>query len=152
MQKEVFLAVFNQSTSFLSGDWKKQYAKLLDEEHWGALGERLFHFIFENKFHHKSLPTFNEEIIADYPREYQYFEELKSISESNEKAQLIAKAIEKTPIQSLLTILGQRRTPATITDENGIPPAKKELLESCIFRLFIFEKVAHGQAKKKLHS
>ena len=43
----------------------------------------------------------------------------------------MATTIEKTPIESLLIILGQRKTPATIVDYSGIPPLKEHLLESC---------------------
>ena len=133
MQTEIFISIFNQSISFISSDWKSKYAMLLDNEHWTTIGERIFSFAFKNRIYHPPLPIFNEEIIVDYPRHYQYFEQLKSIigKAENERAQLIAKTIEETPIQSLLLILGQRRTPATITNENGIPPVKEKLLKSC---------------------
>jgi len=133
MQAEVFTFIFNQSLQFISDDWKSRYAELLNNEHWDIIGERIFFFAFKNEIYHNPLPIFNEELIADYPRHYQYFEKLKFTVEKPEKEriQLIAKMIEETPIDSLLIILGQRRTPATITDENGIPPVKEQLLESC---------------------
>jgi hypothetical protein len=133
MQAETFSSIFNQSISSISGDWKSKYAELLSNEHWGVMGERIFSFAFRNEIHHSPFPVFKEEVIADYPRHYQYFEKLKYISgkKENKKAQLIAEIIEETPVESLLTILGQRKTPATITDENGIPPVKERLLESC---------------------
>jgi hypothetical protein len=133
MQAEIFTSIFNESISFISGDWKNKYAELLSGEHWSILRERIFSFAFKNEIDHDPLPIFDEEVIADYPRHYQYFEELKSIAgkAENERAPLMAKMIEETPIETLLIILGQRGTPATITDENGIPPVKERLLESC---------------------
>jgi len=133
MQTEIFLSTFNKSIPFFSSDWHHKYGELLSNEHWKIIGERIYAFAFKNEIYHNPLPIFNEEIIADYPMHYQYFDQLKSIVEKNEneRAQLIAHTIEATPIASLLIILGQRKTPATITDENGIPPIKEQLLESC---------------------
>ena len=133
MQTETFISIFNQSIPFISSDWKNKYAELLSDEHWNIIRERIFSFAFKNEIYHNPLPIFSEEIIAAYPKHYQYFEKLKCIEEKpkNERASLIAKTIEKTPIESLLIILGQRKTSATISDENGIPPLKEQLLKSC---------------------
>lgn len=131
MQKEIFIFFFNQSISFIAEVWKNKYAELLNKEHWDIIGEKLFLFVFENEIYHNPLPVFNGEIVVDYTNVYQHFEELKFITQTNDKAQLIAKVIENTPIKFLLIILGQRKTSATITDENGIPPRRKELLKSC---------------------
>ena len=136
MQTDLFTSIFNQSVPFLTRDWKSKYAGLLHKEHWHVLEERIFSFAFKNEIYHNPLPIFKEEIIADYPRQYQHFEQVKCIVEKTEQesALLIANLIEKTPIESLLIILGQRRTPATITDEKGIPPVQEQLLESCFKR------------------
>jgi hypothetical protein len=133
MQAEIFISIFNQSISYISNDWKSKYAELLSNEHWCVMGERIFCFAFRNEIWHNPFPVFKEEIIADYPWHYQHFGKLKYVIEANEneRPQIIAEIIEEAPIESLLTILGQRKTPATITDENGIPPVKERLLESC---------------------
>jgi hypothetical protein len=132
METEIFISLFNQSITFITDDWKKNHAELLNDEHWRIMGERIFSFTFENQIHHNPLPTFNDEIIVNYPKHYQYFKKLTSIDgkPENERIQFIAKTIEETPVQSLLIILGQRRTPATISDSNGIPPIKEKLFES----------------------
>lgn len=134
MQIDLFLSIFKQSIPFLSRDWKNKYAELLNHEHWQAIGERIYAFAFKNEIDHHPLPTFDEEIIPVYPKHYQYFEPLKLIKDKNENEVVlqVAKIIEKTPIESLLLILGQRKTPATISDENGIPPLKTQLLKSCL--------------------
>lgn len=133
MQVARFIAIFNQSTPFISDDWKNKYGELLHKEHWNKLATNIFCFVFKNEMNHNPRPIFSEEIVADYPSHYQYFEPLKLmiVQSENSSAIQIANLIEITPIQSLLIILGQRKTPATLTDEKGIPPLKEPLLESC---------------------
>lgn len=133
MQAEQFISIFNQSIQFISKNWIDKHVELLNSEHWNIIGERIFSFVYNNEIYHNPLPIFNEEIIANYPKHYQYFEQLKFIDKKtqNEITQLIAKIIERTPIESLLIILGQRKTPATISDKNGIPPLNEQLLKTC---------------------
>lgn len=150
MQSEIFISIFNQSVLFISIDWKNKYGSLLNEEHWRVLGERIFSFVFEGELRHNPLPTFNEEILVDYSLHYQYFSKLQTIilEHSNENARLIAKTIEQTPIESLLIILGQRKTSATLTDENGIPPLKEQLLKSS-FELYNEQICKAARAREK---
>ena len=133
MKAANFTFLLNQSVSFISDDWKNKHADLLGDEHWNTIGERIYSFAFENKIRHSALPTFNEEIVSDYPSHYQYFENMKSIVGKNEdeRPQIIAKAIEKAPLESLLIILGQRKSPASVNDKNAIPPVREQLLKSC---------------------
>jgi len=42
-----------------------------------------------------------------------------------------AKVLQNAPFEYLLVILGQRLTPASITDETAIPPSRQTLIESC---------------------
>lgn len=150
MQQEIFTSFFKESIVFLSNEWKRKYAELLNDEHWHIIGERIFSFAFKNKIEHNPLPIFNEEIITDYTNHYQYFGELKSIigKDRNKNAQLIARMIQKTPFESLLIILGLRKTSATITDENAIPPIKEELLKSS-FRAYNQQKSKAARAREK---
>lgn len=131
MQEKIFLSIFNQSIDFLSDHWKSKYAELLSKEHWTRIAERVFSFAFEDEIYHNSLPVFNEEIIEDLPLHYQHFKTLKSLKEESEAAQIIAQTIEEIPIESILVILGQRITPASLNDEKGIPPRDENLLKSC---------------------
>lgn len=132
MHKTAFISIFNQSIAFLSEDWKNQYSALLSKEHWDVIRKRVFSFAFENRICHSPLPFFNDEVTVAYPEHYIFFESVKSISEKNrnEGTRLIAAIIEETPIESLLIILGQRKTSATIANESGIPPEKELLLKS----------------------
>lgn len=131
MQETRFISIFNQSIDFLSEDWKNKYAELLNKEHWEVIGDKIFSFAFEDKIVHNRLPVFNEEVIQDFLIHYQHFEILKPLKGKNKSAQIVAKTMEKTPIESLLVILGQRKTPASLDDENAIPPINEALLKSC---------------------
>ncbi len=135
MPKERFKLIFDQGAKFISDDWKDKHASLLSAEHWSLIGERIFSFLFEGKCYQAVLPVFEDEIITEPYQHYQHFERLKSIlnEPENEKIRLVAKVIGATPIESLLIVLGQRRTSATIVDENGIPPSKENLL-ACSFK------------------
>lgn len=132
MQKEGFKLIFNQTITCISDDWKNKYSELLNAEHWDLIGDRVFSFVVENKFHQILLPAFEEEIITELDQHYRHFEKLKSILDKpgDEKIQLLAKTIETVPIESFLIILGQRKTSASVRDEGGIPPPKEQLLES----------------------
>lgn len=132
MQEEIFKSIFDRSITFLSDGWKRKYVALQCHEHWEVLRERIFSFAFEGKYHHSLLPVFEEEIIDLPYKHYQHFEKVKSIPEvpTEEGSRALARTIEDAPIESLLFVLGQRRTPATISDENGVPPLKKDLLAS----------------------
>ncbi|MFK8009687.1 MAG: hypothetical protein AB8H03_25235 [Saprospiraceae bacterium] len=150
MEEEIFISIFNQSIQFISDDWKAKYNRLLHDEHWDVIAKRISSYVLENKIDHNPLPIFSEEIISDYPSHYQYFEKLKSslAKNENQNAQLIANTIEKTPIESLLVILGQRKTPATISDKNGIPPLKNQLLKSS-FELYNEQICKAARAREK---
>lgn len=133
MKLETFRSYSNKSISFFSKEWRNKYAELLNSEHWDIIITRIFSFVVKDEISHNLRPNFNEEIIADYPKHYQFFEKLKHLVEKDESeiSPLIAQTIEETPIASLLIILGQRKTSATITDENGIPPRNEQVLKSC---------------------
>jgi len=136
MNKKLFECIFNESIAVISLEWKCKYQALLENEHWSCISQRVFYFLFENKITHNPLPVFSEEIIVDFTLHYEYFNPLKGLivnpeKSKNEKIEYIAKIIEQTPIASLLIILGQRKTTATITDQNGIPPLKEALLTNC---------------------
>lgn len=131
MHEEIFLSLFNRSVTFMTDDWKEHFGELLVEEHWNVIGKRIFSFAFYGEIHHNPLPRFDEEIMVDYLEHYHYFEPLRSLVGKSEQEQVpfIAKTIEETPVESLLIILGLRKTPATISDDGGIPPTKQQLFK-----------------------
>lgn len=131
MQANEFIPLFNASISFITPDWKRLYGDLLVDEHWNIIGANIYSFVFHGEIHHHPLPRFDEEIIVDYREHYHYFEPLRSLvgKPEHEQVQFIADLIQEAPIESILIILGQRKTSATISDSGGIPPTKEALFE-----------------------
>lgn len=116
----------------LNKSWKERYARFLTDENLSLFSENLILF-YNQKTEISRLPYFKEEIIVSLQDAVFYFKTaLENFeNESNEFQTSLIQAFEKTPFESILLILGQRLTPASVRDENGIPPAKEILLESC---------------------
>jgi hypothetical protein len=126
---------FNELKSvipFLNKDWKIKYTQFLTDDNLYLFASNLI------LFHHQQTeiprkPYFKDEIIVLIQGNMFYFEKVLEAFESNSdqlKPRLI-KALEETPFEIILLILGQRLTSASRRDETGIPPEKEILLESC---------------------
>ncbi|WP_318804920.1 hypothetical protein [Flavobacterium sp. MMLR14_040] len=78
-------------------------------------------------------PYFKDEIIVSIQENVFYFEKvLKAFyTHSDQLKPNLSKALQETPFEIILLILGQRLTSASRRDESGIPPTKEILLESC---------------------
>lgn len=116
----------------LNKSWKERYARFLTDENLNLFSENLISF-HNQKSEVSRLPYFKDEIIVSLQDAVFYFKTaLENFeNESNEFRKSLIQAFEKTPFESILLILGQRLTPASVRDENGIPPAKEILLQSC---------------------
>lgn len=128
MEMNLFETIQN-SKAFLSDYWKERYAGFLQEEHLIMFSKNL-------KEYHKSgipdthpLPHFKEETTPPLSKAFKNFETL--LNDQNTKVTDWAKAIETTPFEYLLILIGQRWTPATLKNEEAIPPLKETLLDSC---------------------
>ncbi|WP_163408213.1 hypothetical protein [Flavobacterium ajazii] len=116
----------------LNSEWKEKYARFLTDENLSLFSENLI-LLYNQKTEISRLPYFKEEIIVSLQDAVSYFKTaLENFeNDSNEFRKSLIQAFEKTPFESILLISGQRLTPASVRDENGIPPAKEILLESC---------------------
>jgi len=74
-------------------------------------------------------PYFKEEVTPSPEIVLEHFTPLFQTSEVT--AEQWAKAIETTPFEYLLVIMGQRWTSASIKDIRALPPSEQTLLESC---------------------
>jgi hypothetical protein len=116
----------------LSKEWKGKYGMFLTDGNLLLFSTNLI-FFQNQKSEISRLPYFKDEIIVSVQDNMFYFEEVLSAFENNSdqlKSSLI-KALEQTPFEFILLILGQRLTSASKRDETGIPPEKAILLESC---------------------
>lgn len=116
----------------LNQEWKEKYALFLEDEHLALFSNNLL-FLNKQKTEIERKPYFKDEIVATLQDKMVYF---KAVLESfeNESDQLrfnLIKMFEETPFEILLLILGQRLTSASRRDETGIPPLRKNLIESC---------------------
>jgi hypothetical protein len=116
----------------LSKEWKGKYGTFLTDENLLLFSDNLVSF-YNQKTEVSRLPYFNDEIIIslqdsiyNFRKVLEAFENDSSLLKSN-----IIKALEETPFEIILLILGQRLTSASVRDETAIPPRKEILLESC---------------------
>ncbi|MFC0780054.1 hypothetical protein [Flavobacterium sp. HJSW_4] len=127
--------LFNEIKSVipdLDKEWKEKYALFLTDENLRLFSENLI--LFHNqKAEISRLPYFKDEIVVSLQDAVFYFKAvLEDLgNDSNHFRQSLIQTFQETPFENVLLILGQRLTSASQRDENGIPPAKEILLESC---------------------
>ncbi|GGF11114.1 hypothetical protein [Flavobacterium limi] len=116
----------------LNADWKQKYALFLTDENLQLFSENLI------LFHHQKedvarKPYFKDEIIVSIQDKMFYFENVLQAFEkgSGDLKPNLIKMFEETPFEILLLVLGQRLTSASRRNETGIPPLRKDLIESC---------------------
>mgnify|MGYP003582929889 CR=1 FL=1 len=116
----------------LNEAWKEKYALFLIDENLELFSENLI-FFHSQKTEILRLPYFKDEIIVSLDDSIFYFKGILENFKSDAKGlrESLIQTFEETPFENLLLILGQRLTSASQRDENGIPPAKEILLESC---------------------
>jgi len=132
MKSNIFLNEIKAVIPDLNQEWKEKYALFLTDENLKLFSENLIS-LHNQKSEILRLPYFKDEIVVSLQDAVFCFkavlEDLENGS-SNFFNSLI-RAFEETPFENILLILGQRLTSASQRDENGIPPAKEILLESC---------------------
>lgn len=117
------------SISFLPETWKEHYAPFLEETFLYAFAKALQTYSQKGIPADYGLPYFKEEVTPNPEIVLEHFKPLfKTVDTTPEQW---AKAIEATPFEHLLVLIGQRWTSASIKDETAIPPLEQTLLESC---------------------
>jgi hypothetical protein len=116
----------------LNKEWKTKYALFLTNDNLCLFAENLISFHNQNAEISRK-PYFKDEIMVSIQDSVFYFEKALEAfqSNSNQLKPSLIKALEETPFEIILLILGQRLTSASRRDEMGIPPEKGILLESC---------------------
>ncbi|KIA97608.1 hypothetical protein OA93_13875 [Flavobacterium sp. KMS] len=116
----------------LNEEWKEKYKLFLIDENLLLFSENLVSF-YHQKTEISRLPYFKDEIIIPLQDSLSYLKIVIEafVNNSDSLKSSIIYAIENTPFEIILLILGQRLTSASRRDEKGIPPAKEILLESC---------------------
>jgi hypothetical protein len=117
------------SIPFLPAFWKERYALFLEEEHLYAFAKALQTYSQQGIPNDYGLPYFREEVTPAPKEVIASFQSVLETSNASPKAW--AKAIEATPFEYLLILIGQRWTSASIKDARAIPPSQETLLDSC---------------------
>ncbi|WP_294299112.1 hypothetical protein [uncultured Chryseobacterium sp.] len=117
---------FEALVPLFTDEWKRKYQAVLAKEHLNAIPENIQKF--KNGTLDWDLPFFNEEIKADREKSFSRF---IPVLESAKSYQTKAKILEEIPFEHWLNVLGQRLTPASLRDENAIPPLQQVLIEAC---------------------
>nr|WP_315238408.1 hypothetical protein [uncultured Flavobacterium sp.] len=116
----------------LNSEWKQKYALFLTDENLQLFSQNLILF-YHQETEIARLPYFKDEIIVSIQDAVLHFknvlEDFESSSDLLKKS--LIQALEETPFENILLILGQRLTSASRRDETGIPPLRKNLIESC---------------------
>ncbi|MCJ8153674.1 hypothetical protein MKJ01_07840 [Chryseobacterium sp. SSA4.19] len=120
------MELFKRCISLCTEEWKEKYKALLYDEHLQSLTDNIQKF--KNQTLNWDRPFFNEEIPVDRNSNFTAF---IPILESQNTDQYKAQQLEQLPFEHWLNILGQRLTPASIRDENAIPPLRSVLIEAC---------------------
>ncbi|MEM7011374.1 MAG: hypothetical protein AAF585_07815 [Verrucomicrobiota bacterium] len=105
-------------------DFQEAVARLINH-HLDSLAARIDHFIANGAPNELQEPfVFEERTLPLLQEAWRPFEEWKAGQRS------LADAIQASGVSGLLLILGQRLTPASLTDERGIPASRQQLLDS----------------------
>ena len=106
------------------------------EEHVAALATRLLVFARQGVPASHPPPHFSAECTPPLAEAFDFFREAVAAwhdaSDSPTIPSLLAEAIASAGVKNLLVLLGQRMTPASITDAGAIPPTRARLLGSAL--------------------
>lgn len=123
------IKIIQESIRLLPETWKERYASFLEEEPVYAFAKAVQTYSQQGIPPDYGVPYFKDEVTPSPEIILTHFKPLLNASETT-PAQW-AKAIETTPFEYLLVIIGQRWTAASVKDERSIPPLQQTLLESC---------------------
>lgn len=132
MKSNIFFNGIKAVIPDLNQEWKEKYALFLTDENLKLFSENLIS-LHNQKSEILRLPYFKDEIVVSLQDAVFCFKAVLEDLEngSSDLSKSIIQAVDETPFENILLILGQRLTSASQRDENGIPPAKEILLKSC---------------------
>jgi hypothetical protein len=106
--------------------FRAEHARLFQPEHLSKLAARLRSFAEQGVPAAPPPPHFAAECTPPLREPWEFFGEAVAVGEPA----TLACAIVAAGCGNVLLLLGQRRTPASLTDARAIPPARAELLAS----------------------
>ncbi|HEY8506323.1 MAG TPA: hypothetical protein VIL46_17185 [Gemmataceae bacterium] len=130
------LPVFRACAAELPAAFRAEHERLFAEEHLAALAERLEEFRRKGVPAGPPPPYLAAECTAHLEEAFAFFHpalvawEAAGNEETPEVVRAFAAALAAAGCANLLLLLGQRRTPASVTDARAIPPLREVLLAS----------------------
>lgn len=127
----IYEEITRASIPFLSDDWKRKNGRFMQQEYFERFSAGLISLLAENW--HNRLPQFDQEVHPDFEEIKTYFEDMLPANGgqlTKKLAMQCGKKIENAPFHYLLTVMGQRFTPASAKDITALPPLTEILLES----------------------
>ena len=121
-----------------SKNWLNAYELFFQEEHLYRFSKGLIACHENGVLDHLPLPHFSEEVTPHLNTSYRFFETALQdiIAEpfSNNKDIIVplVEVIQSTPFDHILLIMGQRQTPATIKNIDGLPLKTQVLMDSAL--------------------
>ncbi|WP_372369204.1 hypothetical protein [Candidatus Uabimicrobium sp. HlEnr_7] len=117
-------------------DWHQQHAALFVEEHMAKLSHTLLDFYNNGARDIQPLPHFHVECTPSLSNAFLYFNNALNEATKSQFAitphnqELLSGSLHSAGCQNILMLLGQRHTPASITDYTAIPPTTESLMLS----------------------
>jgi hypothetical protein len=137
MKTELLKQILIDSLSYYASEWIAIHRPLFKKEYLEKLAKTLTTCYFEVVPETLPHPHFNEELTPLLLDAFLLFKPtLKLIEAEGYKSntltqKAIAEVLETIDFAPILLLMGQRITPATIKDINGLPLPKQDVLESC---------------------
>lgn len=130
-----FTDLLIRAKAYVSEDFRVQYERLFAEEHLSALADCLLRFYSLGVPDRMPSPSFKEEVTPSLHDSFAYFLPALQLwveqkADEAEAVTTLAEAMEDAGISHILLLLGQRRTPGSLTDASAIPPLKADLLRT----------------------
>ncbi|MFX0060826.1 MAG: hypothetical protein ACFFC7_01425 [Candidatus Hermodarchaeota archaeon] len=122
----------------LPESFRKIHTKLFEKEHISTLAGRLIEFWENGVPKEFPLPHLSVECTPSLSEAFFFFQEPLKVWEnqkhmkSPEILRMFADALVNATCKNILILMGQRLTPASITDARAIPPTKEELMKSAM--------------------
>jgi len=121
---------------YLDHEWQQLHKDLFVKEHMEKLAKTLLHLLLSGTNDKRPLPHFHVECTPSISIAFHHFAHVmlelqrNSFSLTEQGTRLLCKALQSAGCQNILILLGQRHTPASITDHRAIPPTTQELMSS----------------------
>jgi hypothetical protein len=121
---------------YLPESFRQEHARLFQEEHLGRLAERLLACAEHGPPAELPPPHFAAECTPPPGQAWSFFREAVARWQiapeplAPDVLQPLADALVAAGCRNILILLGQRLTPASLSDARGIPPTRAELLAS----------------------